>query len=577
MPTTEELIRDHLSFLYGERGPEVWAALSERLAAFAREHPALAADRRPPAERLSERDAVLITYGDQVSEPGVAPLRTLAEFTAARLQGLVSIVHILPFCPYSSDDGFSIIDFEQVNPAWGDWNDVSAVGRSFRLMFDLVLNHMSRQSEWFRRYCAGDPAYAGYFISVPPGTDLSQVTRPRTLPLLTEVQTADGPKLIWTTFSDDQMDLNFADPTLMLRMVDVLLFYAAQGAEIIRLDAVAFLWKIIGTTCLHLEQTHRVVKLFRAILDLVAPGVLIITETNVPHAENISYFGSGSDEAQLVYQFPLPPLTFHAIAAGDASYLTRWAQGLDDPGPRSTFYNFLASHDGIGVRPVEGILPPAEVQRLSDQVQRHGGHVSFRNNPDGSQSAYELNISYFDALSDPAADEPQALQVSRSMAAHAVILALQGIPAIYVHSLLGSRNYPQGVAETGRYRSINREKLQRAPLEAALDCSGSRRAAVLTSFERLLAVRRAEPAFHPAAAQQVLDLGPELFAVRRQPQDGPAVLCLCSVVNRPIARSVPCREHARDLLSGRCYEEQEGRISVELPPYGVLWLKEASA
>ena len=229
------------------------------------------------------------------------------------------------------------------------------------------------------------------------------------------------------------------------------------------------------------------------------------------------------------------------------------------------------------MRPVEGILPPAEVQRLIAQVQRHGGHVSFRNNPDGSQSAYELNISYFDALSDPDADEPQDVQVARFMAAHAVILALQGIPAIYVHSLLGSRNYPQGVAETGRFRSINREKLQRAPLEAELDRPGSLRAAVLTAFERLLAVRRAEPAFHPAAAQQVLDLGPELFAVRRQPQAGPAVLCLCSVVNRPVARSVPCPENAVDLLSGRRYEQIEGRVSVELPPYGVLWLKEASA
>ena len=290
MPTTEDLIRDHLSFLYGERGPEVWAKLSERLAAFAREHPALAADRRPPAERLSERDAVLITYGDQVSEPGVAPLAHAGRVHRGALAGAGQHRAHPALFPYSSDDGFSIIDFEQVNPAWGAWSDVAAVGSSFRLMFDLVLNHMSRQSEWFRRYCAGDPAYAGYFISVPPGTDLSQVTRPRTLPLLTEVETTDGPKLIWTTFSDDQMDLNFADPTLMLRMVDVLLFYAAQGAEIIRLDAVAFLWKIIGTTCLHLEQTHRVVKLFRAILDLAAPGVLIITETNVPHAENISYF-----------------------------------------------------------------------------------------------------------------------------------------------------------------------------------------------------------------------------------------------------------------------------------------------
>jgi glycosidase len=577
MPANTQSIRDHLMALYGDRGPAVWARLQERLAAYTRQHPELSAGQRSARERLTERDAVLITYGDQVREPGVSPLRSLAEFAAERLQGLVSIVHILPFCPYSSDDGFAVIDYMQVNPDWGTWDDVAAVGRSFRLMFDLVLNHMSRQSEWFRRFCAGDPEYANHFIVVEPGVDLSQVTRPRTLPLLTEVETAAGPQWVWTTFSDDQIDLNFGEPALLLRMVDVLLYYAAQGAEIIRLDAIAYLWKRIGTTCIHLEETHRVVKLLRAILDQVAPGVMIITETNVPHAENISYFGDGADEAQLVYQFPLPPLTLHAIATADAGYLTRWAQSLEHPGPEATFYNFLASHDGVGVRPVEGILPAAAVQALAERVQRHGGHVSFRNNPDGSQTAYELNISYFDALSDPQAGEPQALQVARFMAAHAVILSLQGIPAIYVHSLLGSRNDHEGVRQTGRYRSINREKLARADLEAELDRTGSLRAAVLAGFERLLRARRVEPAFHPGADQEVLDLGLELLALRRRPVGGAAVLCLINVTAHTVACQAPLAASAVDLLSGCTYAAVQGHAEVNLPPYGVLWLKEVTA
>ncbi|NLX35646.1 MAG: sugar phosphorylase [Chloroflexi bacterium] len=577
MPAHAQTIREHLTFLYGDRGSAVYEPLQERLDAFARRHPELLAKRSGAGERLTERDVVLITYGDQVREPGIKPLRSLGEFAAERLQGLVSTVHILPFCPYSSDDGFAVVDYLQVNPAWGTWDDITAIGGSFRLMFDLVLNHMSRQSEWFKRFCAGDDEFANHFIVVDPGADLSQVTRPRTLPLLTQVETSAGPRWVWTTFSDDQIDLNFAEPTLLLRMIDVLLYYAAQGAEIIRLDAIAYLWKRIGTSCIHLEETHRVVKLLRAILDQVAPGVMIITETNVPHTENISYFGNGIDEAQLVYQFPLPPLTLHAIASGDASYLTHWAQSLMDPGPEATFYNFLASHDGIGVRPVEGILPPSEVQALAERVQRHGGHVSYRSNPDGSQTAYELNISYFDALSDPRADEAQALQVARFMAAHAVILSLQGVPAIYVHSLLGSRNDHEGVRQTGHPRSINREKLARARLEQELDHAGSLRAAVLAGFERLLTTRRAEPAFHPTAGQQVLDLEPELLALRRQPCSGAPVLCLINVSDHEMVCWAPLDRNAIDVLSGRAFAPSQGHVKLKLAPYEVLWLKEVQA
>ena len=574
MTSPEERILDHLHVLYSEEEAEdAWARLDARLTAFRIAHPHLQ-QRLLPEARLTERDAILITYGDQISEPPAPPLETLAEVLTAYAEGIISGVHILPFFPYSSDDGFSVIDYATVNPAWGAWADVEQMGDHFRLMFDAVINHISRESAWFRRFKAGDPEYRDFFITVDEGTDLSGVVRPRAKPLLTRVETAEGETLVWTTFSPDQIDLNFANPEVLLRIIDVLLCYVEHGAEIIRLDAIAYVWKEVGTRCIHLEEAHRLVQLFRAVFDLVAPNVMIITETNVPHAENISYFGDGTDEAQLVYQFSLPPLVLHALARGDASYLTAWAAGLagDLPSQETTFYNFLASHDGVGVRPVEGILPSADVQWLADRVQAHGGYVSYKTNPDGSESPYELNISYFDALSDPQGGEPPEVQVRRFMVSQAIMLALQGVPAIYVHSLFGSRNYPQGVAATGRYRSINREKFRRADLEAALADPDSVRARVYAAYRCLLKVRREHPAFHPNGAQRVLDLGLAVFALTRTaPDESETLLCLHNVTEEMQAVTLPPDVMAtplRDIIGGEAYDEEV----LTLAPYQILWL-----
>ena len=573
MTTPENRILSHLRCLYPEAAANVWERLNARLESFRATHPEIQ-EALSPEERLTEQDAILITYGDQVTEAGAAPLETLADVLTDYAKGIISGVHILPFFPYSSDDGFSVIDYTTVNPAWGDWDDVEQIGTHFRLMFDAVINHISRESAWFQGFLAGDPAYDDFFITVEEGTDLSDVVRPRAKPLLAAVTTHEGEKYVWTTFSPDQIDLNFANPEVLLRIIDVLLCYVDHGAEIIRLDAIAYLWKDIGTSCIHLEQTHRVVQLFRAVFDLVAPNVMIITETNVPHEENISYFGDGTNEAQLVYQFSLPPLVLHAIARGDASYLTAWADGLagDLPSNQTTFYNFLASHDGVGVRPVEGILPAEEVQWLAERVQAHGGYVSYKTNADGSESPYELNISYFDALSDPEGGEPLALQVKRFMVSQAIMLALQGVPAIYVHSLFGSRNYLEGVEATGRYRSINREKLRRAELETALADPDTVRARVYTTYRRLLVARRKHSAFHPNGALCVLDLGPAVFALTRSAPDGSeTLLCLHNVTGE--AQEVTCSPDVamtplQDIVGGDVYEEE----TLTLAPYQILWL-----
>jgi sucrose phosphorylase len=587
LPVSKSLqakIFDHLSALYGQEEAEsTWQRLDAILDDFARRNAALASE--AVAQPLTQRDAILITYGDQFQEPGVPPLQTLRSVLIQTLDRPVSGVHILPFSPYSSDDGFSVIDYAQVNPVFGTWSDVERLGREFRLMFDLVVNHVSRESEWFQRFLAGDPAYAEWFITVKPGTDLSSVFRPRALPLLTAVETKTGQKLVWTTFSDDQIDLNFAHPPVLLRMLEILLLYVEEGARIIRLDAVAFLWKEVGTSSIHLEGTHRVVKLMRAVLDAVAPGVILITETNVPHKENISYFGEvdpetgRTDEAQLVYQFPLAPLVMHSLLSGDASALTNWAAELEAPSPQATFFNFTASHDGIGVMPAKGLLTQAEIQALVDAAVAHGGRVSLKTNEDGSQSVYELNISYFDALSDPAADEPQSLQVARFASSQAIMLALAGVPGIYVHSLLGSRSWQEGVEQTGINRTINRQKIECRDLEKELNDPKSLRHQVFASYSKMLKARASSAAFLPQGEQQVISLTQGVFALlRTSPDRKSRAACLHSVSDRRqrvqlVLGDLDLPAGAwRDLITGEVFTTEQETLSLGLEPYQVRWL-----
>jgi sucrose phosphorylase len=598
-------INSYLVELYGkEIGDEVY----QRLCVLIDHYRALTLDPQKRGRgKLTQRDSILITYGDQVLEPGSPPLRALAGFCERYLPGLVSGIHILPFYPFSSDDGFSVIDYKAVNPDLGSWEDLIPFRRSFRLMFDAVINHISVQSEWFSAFLGGDPKYSEYFISVTGSPDLSQVVRPRALPLLTYFNSSSGSRAIWTTFSTDQVDLNYHNPHVLLDILDVLLFYATQGAEFIRLDAIAYLWKEIGTTCIHLPQAHRMIQLFRAVLDIAFPQVLLITETNVPHLENISYFGDGTNEAQLVYNFALPPLVLHALHTGQAHALSEWASRLKLPAKTGTFFNFLASHDGIGLNPARGILTDAEIDALIARVQAHGGRVSYKNNPDSTQTPYELNINYFDALSNPQAGEPVEVQVDRFMVAQAIMLSLAGVPGIYFHSLFGSRGWPEGVQLTHRNRTINRQKLDRSGLEQELQDPASRRCRVFQRFTQMLTARASSAAFHPYGGQKILDggdprragadpgcccQGDAIFALLRVSPDGrQRVVCLHNLANTPQAVSLDWpgllkREPVEmvDLITGRTHngfsfknlQRKNHKRKPEEPwllaPYEVNWL-----
>ena len=584
--TIERAIQRHLTFLYGEDiSRSLFHELQSRLERFKVRNPTLGRTQISPGGHLTEKDAVLITYGDQIQQPGIPHLQTLGDFLGKYLLDTVSGVHLLPFFPYSSDDGFSVIDYRNVNDQFGSWDNIARIGRNFRLMVDGVINHISRQSACFQAFLRGEPPYTDYFIEVDPEADLSAVVRPRPGSPITSFETAAGAKHLWTTFSDDQIDLNYANPHLLLEMIDILLFYVERGAEIIRLDAIAYLWKKVGTPCIHLPQTHRVVKLLRCVLESVAPGVLLITETNVPHTENISYWGENVtgkdeyDEAHMVYQFALAPLVLHAFQTGNARVLTKWVATLSTPSPSTTFFNFIASHDGIGVTPAGGLLSEEEIASLVMRTLAHGGKVSYKRNPDGSKSAYELNITLFDALNNPS--EPQVdVDIRRFMTAQVILLSLAGIPGIYVHSLVGSHNFHEGVDETGRARSINREKFHRATLEKELSNPDSHKHKVFSSYLHLLRERRKHPAFHPNGDQRVLTLHDSVFAlVRIAPGREETVLCLANVSAKtldirltPGEWELPSERVWTDLIGGTRHMTQDKLLSISVAPYQALWL-----
>ncbi|MBN1799208.1 MAG: sugar phosphorylase [Spirochaetales bacterium] len=535
---------------------------------------------------LDQRDSVIITYGDQFLCEGEKPLKTLHRFLSEYVKGIISGVHILPFFPYSSDDGFSIIDYTKVNPSWGGWQQIKAIAGKFNLMCDLVLNHISSKSVWFKEFLKNNPGYADYFITVPAQTDLSLVARPRALPLVHSFSIGGAEKLVWTTFSEDQIDLNFQNPRVLLEMIEILLFYLTQGARLIRLDAIAYVWKELGTSCIHLPQVYLLVELFRLVIRTVAPGVLLITETNVPHKENVSYLGDGSNGAHMVYQFSLPPLVLHSFKNGDAGALTQWADGLTLRAENCTFFNFLASHDGVGILPVHGILSPDEIQDLVRFVEKQGGRISYKDTEQGP-IPYELNISYLSAVTGK--HDPPDLKARKFLASQAIMLAFKGVPGIYIHSLLGSTNYYEGVEKTGINRTINREKLDFERIEKELKQNRNLRSYVYRGFVSLMSARSSHPAFHPLAQQRVIKAHKQLFIViRRTLDNSEQVVCVHNVAACKVNLDCAARILGltpglplRDIISGKLFTRKQiwmkNTLSLQVNPYHVLWLVQEKA
>lgn len=537
------------------------------------------------SQRFTERDVVAITYGDLIHSPGKQPLIALREIFEDVFSGTFNTVHLLPFYPYSSDRGFSVVNYQEVDPKLGTWDDIARLGNSMRLMFDGVVNHVSAQSRWFQEFLNSNPAYENFFISFSTKEEISPdhlrlILRPRTSNLLTPFHTLRGVKHVWTTFSPDQVDLNYRNERVLFRVLEVLLFYVRKGADIIRLDAATYLWRELGTSCAHLAQTHALIQFFRAVMDLVAPRVGLITETNVPHEDNISYFGNGYNEAHMVYNFALPPLVLWTIHSGDCTYLARWAASLQTPSPATTFFNFLDSHDGVGLLPVRTILTREEVQQLVDRTFAHGGLVSMRTNSDGTSTPYELNIPWYNALNSENHGESADTKIDRFLVSRAIALSLKGVAAVYLPSVIGAHVTAETPVDIRDPRSINRNTINTPALFAQLSDIHSPAYRISQRFTHMIGVRIASPAFHPAAPQRVIFATPRVFAfIRERPDKTAMVLCLNNITNQPQVFEATAEKLQtdswdwEDLLTREHFLACDGKLRLELPPYAVRWLR----
>lgn len=512
---------------------------------------------------IDQSNAYLITYGDSFQHGNEKGLKVLREVVQTYLDDSITDVHLLPMFPFTSDDGFSVTDYLTINPALGDWDDIKKLAQKKRLMYDFVANHMSAKSEWFKKFLNNDIGFEQSFVEYQEEFDTTNVTRPRTSPLFHEYSTDKGEKKkVWTTFSDDQVDVNPKDPIMLARLSEVLLEYTFRGASSIRLDAIGFLWKDSGTTCMHLPKTHEIVKMWRTLLNHFSPNTQIITETNVPHKENISYLGDGHNEANQVYQFPLPPLVLFSFIQENTQKLAEWASTIHALSDEATFFNFLASHDGIGMRPVEGILDDTERETIVERVLNNQGKVSYKSNPDGSQTVYELNINYGDALRS--SEDTDQLAAKKLIAAHNILLSFVGVPAIYYHSIFGSRGDLQGVEESGINRRINRQKIETKQLATELDIDSYRKT-VYEGITRLLKERQNYEAFSPYGEQEVLHLDEQVFALKRTAKDGSEIISLTNVTGT---------EKIVEGLNGiNVLTQTEVDKNFRLAPYGIAWIK----
>jgi len=572
------LIGPKLAMLLGQIYPDVDSSIlsSKVLDAFWPEGTVTRQRGRQRGNSLwSQKDALLITYGNSITDGVHKPLDLLSDFLDTYLKDTLNAVHILPFFPYTSDDGFAVSDFRSVNPQLGDWSDINRIAKEFTLMSDLVLNHVSSQSNWFNAYRQGQEPYDKFFFQASPDDDLRDVVRPRTTPLLQEVETTNGPRHVWCTFSHDQIDLDFRNPEVLLEFLRIIRLHVDNGVQIIRLDAVAFLWKEIGSPSIHLPQTHAVIKLMRLLCDYATEKVILLTETNVPKAENLSYFGVG-DEAHAIYNFPLPPLILHAMMSGNAQYLRQWQRGMP-PAPMGCAYlNFTASHDGIGMRPAEGILPEDEKQKVIDTVKDLGGLVSMRTMPDGNESPYELNTTFYDAMSRTFAG-PDDHHHARFICSQTIVMSLEGIPAFYIHAMLATANDHDGVAHRGMNRAINRHRWNYPSLRAQLSDPSTQHARVLADLSTRLKIRRKQAAFHPNATQFTVSMGDErVFGIWRQSlHRHQSIFALhnvsdADVIVPAVALNLIEDQDWVDLLSGDPVDTAASELIVA--PYQCMWI-----
>ena len=521
---------------------------------------------------ISEKTSIIICYGDSVFDSKQKYLiKGFQNFYQKRLKNYFNTVHFLPFYPSSSDSGFAVKDHYKIDSRIGTWSDISNFAKKNDVMADIVINHSSARGLWFRNFLKDKKPGKNYFLTVNTKFNTSKVVRPRDHELLKKINIFKKTEYLWRTFSPDQLDLNFKNPVVLLRFIKIMINLVNHGVTIFRLDAIAYLWKESGTKCINLKQTHEIIKLFRLICSFLSVKTILVTETNLPEKENLSYFGK-KDEANWIYNFSLSPLLIHAFLFENSTYLCRWSKQLPSTKLGNNYLNFIASHDGIGMRPAEGILNKKSTRDLLIRLKKNGSKFSYRKIKGKSKKVYEANITVFNALKKSNIDKEGKFYFERYISAHAIMISFEGVPAVYFNSLFGTSNDEAKYIITGNNRDINRYRWNQKHILNQLKNSKSKQSIFYKSLTNLLSIRTKQKAFHPNASRTTLNMGSKIFCFQRKSIDKKqSIICLTNLSSK--AQYVPLNKKFRswkNLINQKLYILPNKRLKLE--PFQTVWL-----
>ncbi len=520
---------------------------------------------------ISEKTTLVICYGDSVYSEKKKSIRVFQSFFQKKLKNYFNTIHFLPFYPSSSDSGFAVKDHYKVDNKLGNWLDIKSISKSTNVMADMVINHSSARGLWFKNFLKKKEPGKDYFLTVDNKFDTSKVIRPRDHTLLKKIKIFNQSDYLWRTFSPDQIDLNFRNPSVLIQFIKIMIHLINNGVTIFRLDAIAYLWKENGTKCINLKQTHEIIKLLRNIINLLNIQTTIITETNLPENENLSYFGK-NDEANWIYNFSLPPLLIHAFLFENSSYLNKWSKNLPNTKNDNCYLNFIASHDGIGIRPTEGLLNKKTLNNFLNRLKKNGSKFSYRKVQNKAKKVYEANITVFDALKKSDYDIKGKFYLERYISCHAIMISFEGIPAIYFNSIFGTSNDEAKYIITGNNRDVNRYRWNFKNITNKLKNNKSKQNIFYQNICNLLNIRRKQKAFHPNALRINLNFGKKVYAFKRVSIDKKqTILCITNLSSK-IQKTEISQKYLKmkNLINSKI--QIEDRKFLVLRPFETIWL-----
>lgn len=525
----------------------------------------------------------------------------------------INMLHIMPMLdcpPEHSDGGYAVRDFYRIDPRFGTTEDVEALAatlkkRDMLLVLDVVVNHTSNEHEWAQRARQGDKKYQDYFFVFDDREtpDIFEETMPEIFPLIAPgnfTWDAEMGKWVMTVFHSYQWDLNYRNPAVLIEMIDIILYWANQGADILRLDAVAFLWKKIGSVCQNEREAHLLLQLMKDCCQVTAPGVLFIAEAIVAPSEISKYFGEdaiNAKECEIAYNATLMALLWDAVATKNAALLNQGIKRHPIKLERATWLNYVRCHDDIGlgfddhdVR-LAGYDPAMHRRFLVDYFTgRFPGSpargLPFGENPKTGDARISGSLASLVGL-EAALESQDAAAIDDAIKTivllHSVILSFGGIPLLYYGDAIGAINSLEYLADASKAadnRWINRSNFDWNKAKKRHQ-TGTVEQRIFSALKKMIVLRKETTAFADMDNRQLLDVDtPNLLVFSRVDPSNSRNRVLVVANFNVEAQTLPSDalisngflqpEAMKDLCTGERIEVSNDMIV--LPPLSCLWL-----